>query len=102
MLPGAESVGVQPAPHRGAADLWDDALCDHLLLDIGTGESGERESETMRKFTGHGLDLGGDAGGETGGTPGPRLLFETGQTRQGKSFAPLVPAVEKGGIRGLV
>lgn len=63
MSTGAEGVGVQPAPHRGKADLWDDASCDHLLLDIGTGESGERESETMRKFTGHGLDLGGDAGG---------------------------------------
>jgi hypothetical protein len=66
VLPGAEGIGVQPTPDRSTADLWDDALRHYYLLDIGTGKSGERESQAMRKLTGDGFDVGGDAGGKTG------------------------------------
>jgi hypothetical protein len=37
-------------------------LRHHLLLEIGEGESRERESQTMGKFTGEGLSLHDDAG----------------------------------------
>ena len=66
VLPGAEGIGVQPTPDRSAADPWDDALRHDFLLDICTGESGERESQAMRKLTGNGFDVGGDVGGEIG------------------------------------
>ena len=35
------------------------------MLDIGAGESGERQAEAIRKLTGDGFDLGGDGGGKT-------------------------------------
>jgi len=76
-------------PPGSAADLSPQALRHPLLLDIGAGESRERESQTMRKFTGEGLYRNDDAGGKECGTPATRLLLQAGQTRQGESFAPL-------------
>src|SRR5580692_1680826 len=66
MLPRPKGVGIQPAPQGSAADLSHQALCHHLLLDIGDGESRERESQTMRKLTGESLYLNDDAGGKRG------------------------------------
>src|ERR1700730_9358212 len=59
-----KGIGIQPSPPGSAADLSPQALRHHHLLDIGDGESRERESQTMRKFTGEGLYLNDDAGGK--------------------------------------
>src|ERR1700730_13894310 len=64
-----KGIGIQPSPPGSAADLSPQALRHHHLLDIGDGESRERESQTMRKFTGEGLYLNDDAGGKERGTP---------------------------------
>jgi len=45
----------------------------HLLLDIGEGESRERGSQTMRKLTGEGLYLHDDAGGKRGRDARPEV-----------------------------
>ena len=47
-----------------AADLGDYALGCYLLSDIGQGQPGQRQSETMWKFTGECLYLHDDAGGK--------------------------------------
>jgi hypothetical protein len=89
VLPRTKGIRIRPAPQGSATDLSHQALRHHFLLDIGDGESRERESQTMRKFTSEGFYLNDDAGGEKSGQPAPRLFLKTGQTRQGKSFAPL-------------
>jgi hypothetical protein len=66
MLPRPKGVCIQPAPQGSAADLSHQALRHYLLLDIGDGESRERESQTMRKLTGEGLYLNDDAGRKRG------------------------------------
>jgi len=43
MLPRSKGVVIQPAPQGSAADLSHQALRHHLLLDVGDGESRERE-----------------------------------------------------------
>ena len=89
LLPRTNGVGTEPTPERGAADLGDYALSDHLLADIGQGQPREGQSEAMRQLTGEGFYLYDDAGGKQGGTPTPRLFFKARQTSLGKSFAPL-------------
>jgi hypothetical protein len=64
VLPRTKGIGIQPTPQGSAVDLSHQALRHHLRLDIGDGESRERESQTMRKFTGEGLYLNDDAGGK--------------------------------------
>jgi len=43
MLPRSKGVVIQPAPQGSAANLSHQALRHHLLLDVGDGESRERE-----------------------------------------------------------
>ena len=64
VLPRTKGIRVQPAPQGSAADLSHQTLRHHFLLEIGDGESRERESQTMRKFTSEGLYLNDDAGGK--------------------------------------
>jgi hypothetical protein len=64
VLPRTKGIRIQPAPQGSAADLCNQALRHHFLLDIGDGESRERESQTMRKITSEGLYSHDDAGGE--------------------------------------
>jgi hypothetical protein len=73
MLPRSKGIGIQPAPDGSAADLSHQALGHNLLLDIGDGESRERESQTMRKLTGEGLYLNDDAGGKKGRAARPEV-----------------------------
>jgi hypothetical protein len=64
LLPGTQGIGAQPAPECSTTDLGDYALGSYLWLDIGQRQSGERQSEAMRKLTGQGLYLHDDAGGK--------------------------------------
>ena len=64
VLPRTKRIRIQPAPQGSTADLSHQALRHHFLLEIGDGESRERESQTMRKFTSEGLYLNDDAGGK--------------------------------------
>ena len=64
VLPRTKSIRIQPAPQGGAADLSPQALRHHFLLEIGDGQSREREPQTMRKLTSEGLYLHDDAGGK--------------------------------------
>jgi hypothetical protein len=85
VLPRTKGIRIQPASQGSVADLSHQALRHHLRLEIGEGESGERESQAMGKFTGEGLYLHDDAGGKRervgrpavvppGRTDGPRQI----------------------------
>src|ERR1700694_3256438 len=79
---GRKGIRIQPAPQGSAADLRNQALRHHFLLDIGEGESREWESQTMRKFTSEGLYLHDDAGGKRGRAARPEVA------PQGRADAP--------------
>ena len=66
MLPGAKSIAAEPAPQGGAADLGDQTLRNHMLTDLLDRETGQRESEAVRKFAGQRLNLNDEAGGKSG------------------------------------
>src|SRR5260370_18701828 len=82
VLPRTKGIRIQPAPQGSAADLRNQALRHHFLLDIGDGESREWESQTMRKFTSEGLYLHHDAGGKRGRPARPEVA------PQGRPYAP--------------
>ena len=75
VLPRPKGIRIQPAPQGSAADLSHPALRHHLLLDIGDGESREREPQPMRKLTGEGLYLNDDAGGKRGRAARPEVAL---------------------------
>jgi len=66
VLPGTKSIGIQPTPEGGAADLSNYPLGHHLLADIGQREPRERQPEAMRKLTRESFYLDDDAGGKRG------------------------------------
>lgn len=76
LLPRTNGVGTEPTPERGAADLGDYALSDHLLADIGQGQPREGQSEAMRQLTGEGFYLYDDAGGKTGRDAHPEVVLQ--------------------------
>jgi hypothetical protein len=82
VLPRTKGIRIQPTPQGSAADLSHQALRHHLPLDIGEGESRERESQTMRKLTGEGFYLNDDAGGKRGRDARPEVV------PQGRADAP--------------
>src|SRR5258708_36253600 len=47
VLPRTKSICIQPTPQGSAADLSHQALRHRLPLDIGEGESREREAQTI-------------------------------------------------------
>src|SRR5215469_6513632 len=63
---GTKSIGIQPTPEGGAADLSNYPLGHHLLTDIGQREPRERQPEAMRKLTRESFYLDDDAGGKRG------------------------------------
>jgi hypothetical protein len=69
VLPRTKGIRIQPAPQGGVADLSHQALCHHFLLEIGDGESREREPQTMRKLTSQGLYLNDELGEKRAGRP---------------------------------
>ena len=66
MSPRAEGVGAEPPPQGAAADFAYDALRDNLTLDFGEGQPGQRQSQSIGKFTSESFDLNDDAGGKSG------------------------------------
>src|SRR5713226_2754008 len=66
MLPGTKGIAAEPAPQRGAADLRDQALSDHLLADFSDREPGQGYTEAMRQLTGECLYLDDETGGKNG------------------------------------
>ena len=79
VLPGANGVLVQPAPHRGVADARDDARVLRFARDIGATEARERQTTNRRHLTGEGLDLHDQLWGERpGGGPGAGALRAPG------------------------
>ncbi len=66
MSPRAEGVGAEPPPQGAAADFAYDALRDNLALDFGEGQPGQRQSQSIGKFTSESFDLNDDAGGKSG------------------------------------
>ena len=66
MPPGLQGILTEPAPHRGPADLGDDASGDHFSLQLGDGPPRQRQSLLAGRFTRQRLDLDDDAGGKSG------------------------------------
>jgi len=66
MLPRAKGIAAEPAPQRGAADLGDETLSNHVLPNLFDRESGQWKSEFERKLTSQGLNLNDEAGGKSG------------------------------------
>src|SRR2546430_13551476 len=64
--PGGEGCGADPPPQGAAAEFAYDALRDNLTLDFGEGQPGQRQSQSIGKFTSESLDLNDDAGGKSG------------------------------------
>jgi hypothetical protein len=89
VLPRTKGIRIQPAPRGSVANLSHQVSRHHLLLEIGGGESRERESQTMVKFTRGPLPATATRGRKESGSAAPRLFLQAGQTGQGKSFAPL-------------
>jgi hypothetical protein len=71
MLPGTKGIAAEPAPKRGAADLRDQALGDHMLADFSDREPGQGYPQAMRQLTGECFYLNDETGGKSG--PCPRL-----------------------------
>src|SRR5262245_52661888 len=66
MSPGLQGILTEPAPHRGPADLGDDASGNDFSLQLGDGPPRQRQSPLAGQFTRQRLDLDDDAGGKSG------------------------------------
>lgn len=89
MLPGTKGIAAEPAPQRGAADLRDQALRDHLLADFSDREPGQGYAEAMRQLTGECLYLDD----ETGGKSGPCARLEVRPQGRGNGPSKIVYAI---------
>ena len=68
VTPWPQCIGTQPAPQCCATHIGNDTLGNHFSPNVSDRESRQRQTETIRKFTGQGLYLDYDAGGESGPT----------------------------------
>jgi hypothetical protein len=89
MLPRAKGIAAEPAPQRGAADLRDETLRNHVLPDLLDRKPGQGESEFDRKLTSKRLNLNNEAGGKSGLYARSRLRLKARPSGEGESLAPL-------------
>lgn len=81
VAPGAKRVLTEPAPERGAADLRDQPVGDHVPLQLGERPAGQRHPTAGGQLTREGFDLDDNAGGESG------LAARLAAARQGRVIA---------------
>ncbi len=66
VTPRTNSVLAQPSPKSASANFGDDTLSKYFAPNVGERETGERQAQTRRQFTGEGFYLDDDAGGKSG------------------------------------
>src|SRR6266540_3547577 len=88
MLPRANGVFVEPAPHGAVAKRGGQAGAPRLGSQLAGAETGERQAALARCFTGDSLDLNDYLWGESPGSTRARLLLQSGQALLEKAFAP--------------
>jgi hypothetical protein len=89
ITPGADGIGVEPAPSRGPADRRDNAPLDSFLCDLLAAEPGEVQPQVLGQLKGKGLDLHDDLRGKSAGPPAPWPFLKSGQAFLEKAFSPL-------------
>src|ERR1017187_1844447 len=66
MAPRADGVAAEPSPNRGATDIGDPSLLQHLPPDVFYGKPGQRQTQAVRQLTGEGFDADDETGGKSG------------------------------------
>ena len=72
VAPGAQRIGVEPAPEGGAADVGDQTSTQDLAANLGDGEAGEQQAGLGGQLTSEGFDGDDELRGKTStvGRPG--------------------------------